>query len=397
MKKLSFLIVLVLLTSNLFSQESWDDLAKTPPMGWNSWNKFACNVSEDLIKSTADALVSTGLKDAGFEYIVIDDCWLIDRDDEGNMIPDPERFPNGMKAVGDYIHSLGLKFGIYTDVGTKTCEERPGMRGYEYQDIRTFASWGVDYVKNDWCFARYQNARASYAIVKDAIIASGRPMVHSICEWGVSQPWEWGAESGHLWRTTFDIADCWDCSDTVIAYGKEVENFMGFTKILDLQVGLESYAGPGHWNDPDMLQVGNDSLTFEENKAHFSLWALLAAPLMLGNDIRNMTDEVHAILTNKEIIAINQDELGKQGVKVRDDGDLEVWAKQLADGSRAVVLFNRGETEENMTFSWTEIGYSNQLDMNVRDLWLKKDMGKFSEKYSARVPSHGVVVVKVAF
>ena len=396
MRNLSFLFVLVLLTSNLFSQESWDDLAKTPPMGWNSWNKFACNVSEDLIKSTADAMVSTGLKDAGYEYVVIDDCWLIERDDEGNMIPDPERFPNGMKAVGDYIHSLGLKFGIYTDVGTKTCEERPGMRGYEYQDMRTFASWGVDYVKNDWCFAELQNARASYAIVKDAILASGRPMVHSICEWGASQPWEWAAESGHLWRTTFDIEDCWDCSEMVLAYGVEVENFMGFTKILDLQVGLEPHAGPGHWNDPDMLQVGNNSLTFEENKAHFSLWALLAAPLMLGNDIRNMTDEVHDILTNKEVIAINQDKLGKQGVKVRDEGDLEVWVKQLSDGSRAVVLFNRGETVENMSFSWTEIGYSNKLEMNIRDLWKKKDMGKFSGKYSAEVPSHGVITVRVA-
>ena len=395
MRRIKILFVFVLFVSNIFAQQSWDTLAQTPPMGWNSWNKFACNVSEELIKSTADAMISSGLKEAGYEYVVIDDCWLIGRDEEGNMIPDPDRFPNGMKAVGDYIHSLGLKFGIYTDVGTKTCEERPGMRGYEYQDMRTFASWGVDYVKNDWCFAELQNARASYAIVKDAIVATGRPMVHSICEWGANEPWEWGAESGHLWRTTFDISDCWDCSEMVLAYGVEVENFMGFTKILDLQSGLEPHAGPGHWNDPDMLQVGNDSLTFEENKAHFSLWALLAAPLMLGNDIRNMTDEVRGILTNKEVIAINQDKLGKQGVKVRDDGDFEVWVKQLNDGSRAVVLFNRSSTDYEMSFSWNEIGYDSRLKMKVRDLWEKKDMGKFTEKYSADVPSHGVIVVKV--
>ena len=389
------MIILALATSGLFAQASWDTLAQTPPMGWNSWNKFACNVSEGLIKSTADALISTGLKDAGFEYLVIDDCWLIGRDAEGNMIPDPDRFPNGMKPVGDYIHSKGLKFGIYTDAGTKTCEERPGMRGYEYQDMRTFASWGVDYVKNDWCFAQDMSAKATYAVVKDAIVATGRPMVHSICEWGFSQPWEWGAESGHLWRTTFDIEDCWGCSTMTLAYGQEIENFMGFTKILDLQVGLEPYSGPGHWNDPDMLQVGNDSLTFEENKAHFSLWAILAAPLMLGNDIRNMSDEVHGILTNKEIIALDQDKLGKQGVKIRDDGDFEVWAKQLADGSRAIVMFNRSKSNKEMSFNWTEIGYSNDLKMNVRDLWQHKEMGKFKATYSAEVPAHGVVVVKV--
>jgi alpha-galactosidase len=300
-----------------------------------------------------------------------------------------------MKAVGDYIHSKGLKFGIYTDAGTKTCGGRPGLRGYEYQDMRTFASWGVDYVKNDWCNAKGMGAQATYKVVKDAIIASGRPMVHSICEWGFNKPWEWAAESGHLWRTTFDIADCWDCSEMTLAYGVEVENFMGFTKILDLQVGLEPYAGPGHWNDPDMLQVGNTSLTYEENKSHFSLWAILAAPLMLGNDIRNMNDDVKEILTNKEIIALDQNVLGKEGVKVRDDGDFEVWSKQLADGSRGVVLFNRSESPKEMSFKWTEIGYDNKLKMHVRDLWQHKEMGKFAGKYSAKVPAHGVVVVKI--
>ena len=395
MKKLGTLIVLALMATGIFAQPAWDTLAQTPPMGWNSWNKFACNVSEDLIKTAADAMVSTGLKDAGFEYIVIDDCWLKSRDMNGNLIPDPERFPNGMKAVGDYIHSKGLKFGIYTDAGTKTCEGRPGIRGYEYQDLRTFASWGVDYVKDDWCFAEFQGAKASYAVVKDAILASGRPMVHSVCEWGINQPWEWAAESGHLWRTTFDIADCFDCSTKTLAYGKEVTNFLGFALILDQQVGLEPHAGPGHWNDPDMLEVGNDSLNYEENKAHFSLWAILAAPLMLGNDIRNMSDDVRNILTNKEIIALDQDKLGKQGVKVRDDGDYEIWVKQLADGSRGVVMFNRSKEAADMSFTWTEAGFPDELKMHVRDLWQHKEMGKFTNKYSAKVPPHGVVALKV--
>ena len=396
MKKITLLFALTLLFTGVFAQPAWDTLAQTPPMGWNSWNRFGCNVSEKLIKEIADAMISTGLKDAGYEYVVIDDCWLVGRDEQGNMIPDPERFPNGMKAVGDYIHSLGLKFGIYTDAGTATCEGRPGLRGYEYQDMRTFASWGVDYVKDDWCSAKGMGAKASYTVVKDAIIATGRPMVHSICEWGFNKPWEWGAEAGHLWRTTFDIADCWDCSTTTSAYGRVIENFLGFTRILDLQVDLAPYAGPGHWNDPDMLQVGNDSLTYEENKSHFSLWAILAAPLMMGNDIRNMSDEVHDILTNKEIIALDQDKLGKEGVKVRDDGDYEVWAKQLADGSRGVVLFNRSESPVNMSVNWTDVGYPADLKLHVRDLWEHKDMGKYTDKYSAEVPAHGVVVVKLS-
>ncbi len=396
MKKVSTLIMVFLMVVSVYSQEGWDELAKTPPMGWNSWNKFACNVSEKLIKETADAMVSTGLKEAGYTYIVIDDCWLIGRDAEGNMIPDSERFPNGMKSVGDYIHSLGLKFGIYTDIGTKTCEGRPGMRGYEYQDMRTFASWGVDYVKNDWCSAEHQGARASYAIAWDAIKQAGRPMVHSICEWGFSQPWEWGKESGHLWRTTLDIADCWDCSELAISYGMQVENFLGFTKILDQQSGLESYAGPGHWNDPDMLEVGNGNLSYEENKAHYSLWAILAAPLMLGNDIRSMSPEVKEILTNKEITAVDQDELGKQGVKVRDDGDYEIWSKQLGDGGRAVVMFNRSESSKEMNFTWNEIGYPDNLKLQVRDLWEHKGKGKYTGQYKAEVPSHGVVVVRLS-
>jgi alpha-galactosidase len=379
--------IYVLLASALAYGQKFEGLALTPPMGWNSWNKFGCDVSEKLIMEIADAMVNSGMKDAGYEYVVIDDCWQIDRDENGNIVPDPERFPNGMKHVVDYVHSLGLKFGIYSDAGTMTCQRRPGSRGYEFQDARTYAGWGVDYVKFDWCYTTTQNAKASYTLMRDAIYAAGRPIVFSICEWGFSKPWLWAKDVGHLWRTTDDIMDCWDCVDE--------RNNAGFTVLLDRVVGLESYSGPGHWNDPDMLEVGNSGLTVSESRAHFSLWCILAAPLMAGNDIRDMTEETREILMNKEAIAVDQDSLGKTGVKVRDDGDLEVWVKQLGDGSRAVVLFNRGLTNEKMTVKWTEMGYPSYLKALVRDLWQHKDMGKFKNEYSVEVPSHDAVMLRI--
>ena len=380
-------LIYVLLAGTLVYGQKFDGLALTPPMGWNSWNKFGCDVSEKLIKEIADAIVSSGMKDAGYEYVVIDDCWQVDRDENGNIVPDPERFPNGMKHVVDYVHSLGLKFGIYSDAGTKTCQGRPGSRGYEFQDARTYAAWGVDYVKYDWCHTSTQNAKASYTLMRDAIHKAGRPIVFSICEWGLSKPWTWAKDVGHLWRTTDDIMDCWDCVDE--------RNNAGFTVLLDRVVGLESYSDPGHWNDPDMLEVGNSGLTVSESRAHFSLWCILASPLMAGNDLRDMTAETKEILMNKEAIAVDQDSLGKTGVKVRDDGDLEVWVKQLADGSRGVVLFNRGLTSEKMTVKWTEMGYPPYLKALVRDLWQHKDMGKFKDEYSAEVPSHDAVMLRV--
>ncbi len=386
MKKLSLLTFLFcFLTLSLTALD--DGLAKTPPMGWNSWNKFGCDVNEKMIREMADAMVASGMMEAGYRYIVIDDCWQVGRDKEGNIIADPERFPSGMKALGDYIHSKGLLFGIYSDAGTKTCQKRPGSRGYEFQDARQYAAWGVDYLKYDWCSHGEQNAKASYSLMRDALKAAQRPMVFSICEWGTNQPWTWGADVGHLWRTTEDILDCWDCTTD---WGG-----MGWPLILDKQVGLEAYSGPGHWNDPDMLEVGNKSLTMEESKAHFSLWCLLSAPLMAGNDLRSMAPETKAILTNPEIIALDQDPLGKQGTKVRDDGEFEVWSKVLADGSRGVVLFNRGPSEARIAFSWTEIGYPVRLSAKVKDLWLHKELGKFKGGFGATVPSHGVVVLRV--
>jgi alpha-galactosidase len=387
---------ILLSASFLASQETHapsSGLALTPPMGWNSWNKFACNVSEDLIKGTADAMVKSAMKDAGYEYIVIDDCWQVSRDANSNIVADPQRFPHGMKAVGDYIHSLGLKFGIYSDAGSKTCQGRPGGLGHEYQDAIQYAAWGVDYLKYDWCNTTTQDAKAAYANIRAALDASGRSIVLSICEWGTAKPWLWGKEvGGNLWRSTGDISDKWEGS-TKWPDGSCCSN--GMLVNLDLQVGLASYAGPGHWNDPDMLEVGNGGMTDTEYRSHFSLWSILAAPLIAGNDLRNMRPEIQNILTNKEVIAVDQDSLGREGERVGKDGNLEVWAKQLKDGSRAVVLFNRGGTEEKITAAWDALGYPDHLAASVRDLWQHKDLGKFTGKFSSSVASHGVVMVSV--
>jgi alpha-galactosidase len=368
-------------------------LALTPPMGWNSWNKFACNVSEDLLRQTADAMVKSGMKDAGYQYVIVDDCWQVKRDKDGNIIPDARRFPSGMKALGDYIHGLGLKFGIYSDTGTRTCQGRPGSRGYEFQDARQYAAWGADYVKYDWCNTSTQDALTSYALMRQALDATGRPMVFSICEWGKNKPWLWGQEAGgNLWRTTDDIEDRWQGPHK---WPRGACCSYGVLDILDMEVGLESYAGPGHWNDPDMLEVGNGGMTETEYRSHFSLWAMLAAPLIAGNDLRSMTPAIHDILTNREVIAVDQDALGREGRRVAKNGDLEVWAKQLKDGSRAVVLLNRGSSPQEIKVSWEQLGYPAHLSAAVRDLWAHKDLGKFTGTFSAPVESHGVVVATV--
>jgi alpha-galactosidase len=386
----------LLLFTGLVAQENDSvskDLARTPPMGWNSWNKFACNVSEDMIKSMADAVVKFGMKDAGYQYVNIDDCWQVNRDANGNIVADPQRFPHGMKAVGDYIHSLGLKFGIYSDAGSKTCAGRPGGLGHEYQDAIQYAAWGVDYLKYDWCNTTTEDAKASYANIRAALDASGRPIVLSICEWGTAKPWLWGKEGGgNLWRTTGDIQDRW-AGSLKWPDGSCCSN--GMLAIVDQQVGLQSYAGPGHWNDPDMLEVGNGGMTDTEYRSHFSLWAILAAPLIAGNDLRDMKQAIHDILTNKEVIAVDQDPLGREGERVWKNGDLEVWAKQLKDGSRAVILLNRGSAAAEVSANWEDLGYPNGVSASVRDLWLHRDLGKFTAKFSGQVASHDVVMVTV--
>jgi alpha-galactosidase len=322
----------------------------------------------------------------GFLLFVFDVCWQISRDSMGNIVADSERFPLGIKALADYVHSKGLKFGLYSCAGTKTCQGRPGGKGFEELDAKQYAAWEVDYLKYDWCNTKGMDAQQAYRKMRDALSAAGRPIVFSMCEWGTNKPWLWAESIGHLWRTTGDIQDCWDCTRE---WGG-----MGFTKILDLQVGLEKYAGPGHWNDPDMLEVGNGGMSITEYRAHFSLWSILAAPLMAGNDLRAMSEETVEILTNPEVIAVDQDPLGVQGHKVRDDGDFEVWSKPLMDGSRAVVLFNRSTEEAEILVSWEEIELS-VSGASVRDLWKKENLGRFQNKFSTLVPSHGVIMIKV--
>ncbi len=362
-------------------------LARTPPMGWNSWNKFGCQVNERVVREAADAMAANGMRDAGYRYIVIDDCWQVDRDSQGNIIVDAKAFPGGIRALADYVHERGLKFGIYSDAGTKTCAGRPGSWGYEFQDARQYAAWGVDYLKYDWCNNGGQNSTAAYSRMRDALAASGRPIVFSICEWGTTKPWLWARDIGNLWRTTGDIQDMWD--------GKKDWGGLGVMQILDLQDGLEVHSGPGHWNDPDMLEVGNGGMTTTEYEAHFSLWCLLAAPLMAGNDLVAMTPEVKRILTNAEAIAVDQDPLGRQGSRVRDDGDAEVWSRPLADGSRAVIFLNRGSKAATISVAWPEVGYPAALGAKVRDLWKHADLGTFGGSFAAAVPAHGVVMARI--
>jgi alpha-galactosidase len=354
------------------------ELARTPPMGWNSWNKFQCDVSERLIRETTDAMVSSGMKAAGYQYVNIDDCWQVSRDAEGTIVADPARFPSGMKALADYVHGKGLKLGVYTDAGTLTCQERPGSFGHEVQDAKTYAAWGVDYAKVDWCHAEGLDPEVQYAKFRDALAEGGRPIVFSICNWGVKGPWLWGPHTGNLWRTTGDISDRWDRMSLI-----------GFS-----QDGLEKFAGPGHWNDPDMLEVGNGGMNHDEYMTHMSLWALLAAPLLAGNDLRSMDAETKEILTNPEIIAADQDARGVQGHRVWDEGPLEIWTRPLADGADAVGLFNRGESELKITLDLKMLGISGPA--RLRDMWKHQDLGSVRGSYTAVVPKHGVVMLRIS-
>jgi alpha-galactosidase len=347
-------------------------------MGWNSWNKFGCNVSDKLIREMADAMVSNGMQAAGYQYVNIDDCWQVSRDASGTIVADPTRFPAGMKALADYVHSKGLKLGLYTDAGTGTCEKRPGSLNHEDQDAKTYASWGIDYVKIDWCNSEGLDPEVQYAKFRDALAHSGRPIVFSICNWGVKTPWRWGPTTGNLWRTTGDINDTYDRM-TLIGFG---------------QNGLEKFAGPGHWNDPDMLEVGNGGMKRDEYRTHMALWAILAAPLLAGNDLRSMSPETKELLTNSEVLAVDQDKKGVQGHRVWQEGPLEIWVKPLADGSQAVGLFNRSESATKMTLDFKSIGAP--ASAKLRDLLDHKDLGTMQNSYSADVPTHGVALVKLS-
>jgi alpha-galactosidase len=361
-------------------------LALTPPMGWNSWNKFGCDIDEKKVRGVADAIASNGMRDAGYRYVVIDDCWQGARDAHGDIQPDPRRFPSGMKALGDYIHARGLKFGIYSDAGKLTCGKRPGSQGREYQDAAQYARWGVDYLKYDWCSTGTRDAREAYATMADALAATGRPIVYSICEWRITRPWQCAAATGNLWRTTGDIYDGWE--------GKR-DYAIGVMNILDLQADLYPYAGPSHWNDADMLEVGNGGMSDDEYRAHFGMWAMLASPLMAGNDVRTMDARTRAILLAPEIIAIDQDPLGRQARRVSKSATTEVWSRPLADGSRAVALLNRGTAPATIAIDWTAIGYPSGLAATVRDLWAREDVARPTGRYAATVRPHAAMIVKI--
>jgi len=380
---------------NAWAQKA-EGLASTPQMGWNSWNKFACNIDERLIRETADAMVKSGLKDAGFQYVNIDDCWQGERDADGNIQPDPKRFPSGIKALADYVHGKGLKLGIYSDAGATTCGGRPGSRGHEYQDARNYARWGIDYVKYDWCNTPGMNAEPAYTTMRDAIAQAGRPMLFSMCEWGMSKPWEWAGQVAHSWRTTPDIYNCFDCE-----FSPGLSTGLGVLRILDRQAGLRKFAGPGHWNDMDMLEVGN-GMSEEEDRAHLSIWAMMASPLILGNDLRSMSESTRRILTNPGVIAVSQDKLGVQALRVMVDGPLEIYAKPLDGGQWALMFLNRSNQPVDVHHDWkAEVltdGLSNrsvdfkQTVYRWSDLWSKKT-GDTNTKLQARLAPHSVLML----
>jgi alpha-galactosidase len=348
-------------------------------MGWNSWNRFGCDINEELIRQTADAMVSEGFLAAGYNYLNLDDCWQASRAEDGRIQEDALTFPSGLGALADYVHGKGLRFGLYTCAGTETCQRRPGSFDFEDQDAATYAAWGVDLVKVDWCFTKGLDSQQRYAIMHEAIQKSGRPMILSICNWGIDEPWLWGAQYGQLWRTTIDIMDTW---------ASMLYNFLGTE-------GHGAAAGPGHWNDPDMLEVGNGGLDPAEARAHFSLWAMLAAPLIAGNDLRDLDEETRAILLNAEVIAVDQDPLGVAASRLSGEGVVGVWARPLAAaGARAVALFNGSGEARSLGFSLADLELSPE-PARFRDLWLHEDLPDQGPDFQRLVQPHTVVLLKV--
>ncbi len=376
-----------------------EQLAMTPPMGWNSWNALGKNVSEQLIRETADAMINTGLKDAGYTYVVIDDIWQGGRDSvTGLLYPDRQRFLSGIKALADYVHSKGLKFGIYTDAGTQTCGRKPGSFGYEEKDAKTFADWGVDFLKKDFCFCDnyaatdgdYKMAIARYKKMGNALKATGRSIVFSICEWGDRAPWQWGRDvGGHMWRIGSDVYDIWDSprSDT---------DPVGILAAIDAETNLRRFAGPGGWNDPDMLIVGlkntgnikGGGCNDIEYQTQMSMWCMMAAPLMMGCDIRKMDSMTKSILLNKDIIALDQDALGKQGYRVMRKDGIEAWKKLLSGNRVAISILNRYSTAETVNVVLKDLELDARAQFKIYDVWKHASVGQTNGTVSAELKPH---------
>ena len=335
--------------------QKWEHLADTPQMGWSTWNKFQGNISEDIVKGIADAMVESGLRDAGYTYINIDDCWHGQRDGNGFIQTDPVKFPNGMRSLAEYLHAKGLKLGIYSDAGTNTCGGMPGSLGHEYQDAIQYARWGVDYLKYDWCNTTNINPRGAYQLISDALRSAGRPIFLSMCEWGNSKPWKWAREVGHSWRTTPDI---WCNFDSLRVFEAGYSQF-GVMQCIAFNDSLRQYAGKGHWNDPDMLEVGN-GMTENEDRAHFTMWCMMASPLILGNDLRAMSEATRNIIMNKEMIAIDQDTLCVQGLHYCDRDGLQFWFKPLAGGDWAFTILNPTRRDIDFALNWQDFNLTDK-------------------------------------
>ena len=397
-------ILLLLLLSVIGRAQTRESLSLTPQMGWSSWNKFQGNINEDIIKSIADAMVASGLKDAGYTYINIDDCWHGKRDADGFIQADPKHFPHGIKALADYVHSCGLKLGIYSDAGSETCAGRPGSLGHEYQDALQYARWEVDYLKYDWCNTTNVNAQGAYQLMRDALQATGRPIFFSMCEWGDNHPWRWAKGIGDSWRIGPDI---WCSFDSTRVFPTYIQ--CSVIDCINRNDSLRSYAGPGHWNDPDMLEVGN-GLSVNQDRAHFTMWCMMASPLILGNDVRNMSDETKAILTNRDLIAIDQDKLGVQGLRFLIREGLEYWFKPLSNGDWAMTIFNPTRQSLSCSLNWQDFNLTDEevskrstaFDQNVykiKNLWTGRMEGKTTLKSKIErkvsVPAQDVITYRL--